>query len=219
MTPTHDLYNPGAFRVDDPEALAAVIDQRVFATLISNGTEGPNVSHVPVLLDRRAGPQGTLRAHLARANGHWRDLDGEPVVIVVHGPDHYVTPSWYPSKADGGRVVPTWNYVVVQARGRARVHHDPERLRDLVRALTGRMESARAQPWAVEDAPPAFIDRMLAQIVGLEVEIESLEGKYKLGQNRPEADRAGLAAGIETELAATARALAEVPGARPGGGG
>ncbi len=219
MTPTHDLYNPEAFRVDDRAVLSDVIDQQVFATLVSNGADGPNASHLPVLLDRTAGPRGTLRAHLARANGHWRALDGEPVLVVFQGPDHYVTPSWYPSKADGGKVVPTWNYVVVHARGRAAIRHDPEHLRRLVGALTGRMESARAEPWSVDDAPADFIDRMLAQIVGLDVEIESLEGKFKLGQNRPEADRAGLAAGIESELASTALALAQYPGLRRPDGG
>lgn len=208
------FYNPGAFRVDDPQVLGDVIEHTVFATLLSNGPRGPLASHLPVLLDRTAGPRGTLRAHLARANDHWQALDGAPVLLIFHGPQHYVSPSWYPSKAAGGKVVPTWNYVVVHARGPARIHHDPERLRALVGALTDRMEAARAEPWAVTDAPASFVEHMVGQIVGLDVELESLEGKFKLGQNRPEADRTGLAAGLEAEQAETAAALRALPGVR-----
>lgn len=208
-------YNPAAFRVDDPAVLADVIDRTVFATLVSNGPEGPLASHLPVLLDRSAGPHGTLRAHLARANEHWQALDRQPVLFIFHGPQHYVTPSWYPSKAADGKVVPTWNYVVVHGRGRARIHHDPERLRELVGTLTDRMESARAEPWAVTDAPAAFVDRMVGQIVGLDVALDTLAGKFKLGQNRSAADQAGLAAGLEAERADTFAALGRLPGVRP----
>ena len=193
------LYNPPAFRVDDPDHLGRIIDTSVFGTLVCNGPGGPLVSHVPFLLDRDAGECGTLRAHLARVNPHWRHLHGQPAVVIFHGPQHYVTPSWYASKAESGKVVPTWNYVVVHVRGHARVHQDHARLRALVESLTGRMEAERAEPWRVSDAPENFVERMIEQIVGLDVPVEHLEGKLKLGQNRSAADRASLAAGLQRE--------------------
>ena len=192
-------YNPEAFRVDDAGQLGGLIRNTVFGTLLSNGDAGPLASHVPFLFDRAAGTLGTLRVHLARANEHWEALEDQPVLAIFHGPHHYVTPSWYASKADHGKVVPTWNYVVVHARGRARVHHDRDRLRALVEALTNQMESARSAPWRVDAAPADYVERMVDQIVGVDVEIERLEGKFKLGQNRPAADRATLAQGLERE--------------------
>ncbi len=193
------FYNPDAFRLTDAHALGHIVDDTVFGMLASNGADGPRLSHVPFLLDRHSGSIGTLRAHLARQNDHWRHLDGETAVVVFHGPAHYVTPSWYASKAETGRVVPTWNYVVVHARGRVRVHREPARLRALVQALTDRMESPRADPWGVDDAPAEFIERLLEQIVGVDVTVEHLEGKLKLGQNRPVRDQHSLAAGVERE--------------------
>lgn len=205
-----DGYVPAAFRVDDRERLAALIDAAVFATLVSNGPQGPMASHLPMLL--RRGPQGdTLHGHLARANEHWRYLAGEPVLILFQGPEHYVSPSWYPSKAATGKVVPTWNYVMVQARGLARVSEAPERLRWIVGALTDHMERQRAEPWAVEDAPADYVERMLGQIVGIDVPVDSLIGKFKLGQNRSPADRDGLTAGLAAERPAVAAALAGLP--------
>lgn len=212
------MYNPSDFRIGDPRVLGDVIDATVFATLVSNGPDGPRASHLPVLLTRAAGTLGMLRAHLARGNDHWRSLDGEPVLVMFQGPQHYVSPSWYPSKATTGKVVPTWNYVTVHVRGRARVHEDGARLRDLVGALTARMESTRDQPWAVEDAPADFVARMLGQIVGVEVDVEHLEGKFKLGQNRSAADRAGLDAGLAAELPETLAALRRLPAPEGDGG-
>lgn len=187
--------------------LHELIDALAFGTLVSNGPAGPRVSHLPFLLERAGGTRGTLRGHLARANPHWHDLDGQPVLALFHGPHHYVSPAWYPSKQATGKVVPTWNYLVVQARGRVRVRQDAGWLRALVEALTDRHETPRSEPWRVDDAPADFVETMLTQIVGLEVCIEHLEGKLKLGQNRPAPDRAGLAAGLEQERPAVWQAL------------
>lgn len=202
-----ELYNPPPFRSDDAAQVGRIVDATVFGTLVSSGREGPLASHVPFLLDRQAGDRGVLRAHVARANGHWQHLDGEPVLVVFQGPHHYVSPSFYASKALTGKVVPTWNYVLVQVRGRARVHHDRERLATLVEALTRHMESAREAPWEVADAPADFIERMLDAIVGVDVAIEHSEAKLKLGQNRSAADRESLAAALANERADVGEAL------------
>jgi transcriptional regulator len=218
------FYNPAAFRVDDLAQLGHIIDAAVFGTLVTNGAEGPLASplasHVPFLLDRKSGTCGTLRAHLARANEHWKVLDSERALVIFHGPQHYVTPSWYASKAVTGKVVPTWNYVVVHVRGRVHVHHDAARLRALVEALTNHMEAPRARPWGVDDAPSDFVAQMLDQIVGVDLEIEHIEGKLKLGQNRSAADRASLAAGLAQEQPEVWASLtAVVPASRPDGSG
>jgi transcriptional regulator len=208
------LYNPTAFRSDDRALLGRIIERIVFGTLICNGADGPRASHVPFRLERDGSAKLTLHAHLARPNDHWRLLDDAPVLVIFQGPAYYVSPSWYASKAVTGKVVPTWNYVVVHGRGRARVWHDPERLRDLVTALTDRQETHRDAPWAVDDAPADYLEAMLKQIVGVTIELESLEGKLKLGQNRSAADRAGLAAGLAAEhpdVTAALAALMEPP--------
>ena len=207
-----ELYNPQAFKVEDPSLLADVIDAISFATLVSNGPDGPRASHLPFLLDRDAGEHGVLRGHLAGANGHLANLDGAPVLAIFHGPAYYVTPSWYASKAADGKVVPTWNYVMVHARGHAHLYRDRVRLRDLVGRLTEHMERHRAAPWAVSDAPADFVQRMVGQIVGIDLPIEWLEGKFKLGQNRSAADRATLAAGVAAELPAILEQLRSLPG-------
>lgn len=207
MREHHPMYNPPAFRRDDRDQLADFIDTTVFGTLISNGADGPRVTHLPFLLARPAAAPRTLRCHMARANDHWRLLDAAPVVAIFQGPEHYVTPSWYASKAQTAMVVPTWNYVVVHARGRARVVSDPESLRDLVATLTDHMESGRAAPWRVDDAPADYVATLLEHIVGIEIEIESLEGKFKLGQNRAAEDQASLAVGLAREMPEVAAAL------------
>lgn len=204
------FYNPASFRVDDPALLGDCIDALVFAALLSNGPDGPRASHLPLLLDRANG--GTLRGHLARANGHADGLDGEPALVIFQGPAHYVSPAWYPSKAETGKVVPTWNYVVIHARGPVRLRHDPDWLHGLVADLTDRMEHDRQAPWAVSDAPADYTDTMLGHIVGVEIALTSLVGKFKLGQNRSAADRAGLAAGLAAGQPEVHAALRRLPG-------
>jgi transcriptional regulator len=162
-------------------------------------TDGPEATHVPMLLAPDEGAYGTLHFHLARANPQARTAAGRAALVIFPGPDGYVSPSWYAAKAEHGRVVPTWNYVTVHATGTPETYDDPDRLRALVNLLTDRHESGRAQPWAVADAPSAYIASQLRAIVGVVLPIATLTGKWKLGQNRPPADRAGLLAGYAAE--------------------
>lgn len=194
------LYCPPAFRIEERDDILAHIEAAGLAMLITNGADGPLVSHVPMVLDRDCGAHGVLAGHLAKANGHWQAADaGLPALAVFPGPDAYITPSWYPSKQEHGRVVPTWNYTVVHARGPVRFIEDADWLRRNVSQLTDRQERSRAEPWAVSDAPDRFIDMQLRAIVGFELKIATLEGKRKVSQNREAADRAGVVAGLDAE--------------------
>ena len=206
------LYNPPAFREDDPDVLYPLLAAMPFATLISGSPDGPLASHLPLLVARHEDGGATLRGHLAAANPHVGSLDATQALAVFHGPAYYVTPSWYESKREHGRVVPSWNYVVVHVRGRVSVHRDAARLRALVEDLTDHMERHREQPWAVADAPAVFVERMMDQIVGVDLAVSTIEGKFKLGQNRPEADRASLVAGLEAEQPDTLARLSGLPG-------
>jgi transcriptional regulator len=212
------MYQPPHFREDRLEVQHALIKAHPLGLLICASADGPVANAIPFLLDPDASPKGTLRAHLARANPQWRALtEGGRALIVFQGADSYVTPSWYATKRETGKVVPTWNYAIVQARGTARIIEDRDWLAHHVSQLTGYNEAPRAQPWAVNDAPPAYIDAQLKGIVGIEIEIAEIEGKWKVSQNRPESDRTGVADGLEADQhTAEARAMAEM--VRQGGG-
>jgi transcriptional regulator len=150
-----------------------------------------------MLLDPTPAPLGTLRCHVARANTQWRDFKPEvPALVIFGGPQAYVSPGWYATKQETGKVVPTWNYAIVHAYGTLRIFEDADSLRALVRALTDRHEAGRTPPWNIDDAPAEFIDRQLKGIVGFEMPISRLEGKWKLSQNRPVQDRAGVISGL-----------------------
>ena len=193
------MYCPAAFRQDDLPTLHAQIQSSGLAIVTSSGAQGLQASHLPLLLAPEEGELGTLYGHFARANPHWRDLaSGAEALVVFSGADAYVHPGWYPAKAEHGKVVPTWNYIAVHAWGQAEVFDEPERLLQLVSRLSDRHEQGRAQPWAVEDAPRDYIDAMLRAIVGFALPIRRLEGKWKIGQNRSEADQAGVRAGLAT---------------------
>lgn len=190
------MYVPPAFREDRPGVLHHLIRSHPLATLVTAGPAGLVANLVPFdLVERAEGPM--LRAHLARANPQCDELRtaGEALVIF-QGPQAYITPSWYAAKAEHGRVVPTWNYVVVQVRGRPRVFDAPDWLGAQVTALTDRHETEQPAPWAVTDAPEAFVAAQLRAIVGLEIPIARIEGKWKMSQNRSEADRHGVAEGL-----------------------
>lgn len=204
------MYVPAAFREERPEVLGRLIAEYPLGVLVTLGAEGLNANHVPFLLDPDPAPFGTLRAHVARANPVWRDLarNVEPLV-VFQGPQAYVTPSWYPRKQESGKVVPTWNYLVVHAYGPLRVIEDPAWLRAFVSRLTDRFETRRAQPWKVDDAPEDYVQAMLKAIVGLEMPVTRLIGKWKASQNQPAADRAGALRGLASEPDPAAVALAE----------
>lgn len=191
------MYVPPAFREERPEILHAAIRATGLAILVTTGPDGLIASHVPLLLDPDAGPNGTLYGHLARANPQ-AEATGEALAIFP-GPDAYITPSWYATKQEDGKVVPTWNYVAVHATGPLDWFDEPGQLLDLVTRLTERHEAARAEPWAVADAPTDYVAGMLRGIVGFSIAIARLEGKWKMSQNRPPADRAGVVAGLSAQ--------------------
>jgi len=190
------MYVPAAFRESRPEALRHLVALHPLALLVSQGAQELVATHLPMLLCAGDEPL-LLRGHVARANPHWQDLERSArCMAVFRGEQGYVSPSWYPSKQQGGKVVPTWNYETVQAWGEARVVHDREWLRALVRELTREQELRRAHPWGIEDAPASYIDSMLEAIVGIEVVVSRFEGKVKMSQNRHARDRQGVASGL-----------------------
>jgi transcriptional regulator len=196
---TNPMYQPPHFRDDTRVAQHALIRTHPLGLLITNGAAGLVANPVPFQLDE-TGAYGTLRAHLARANPQWQALaDAEECLIVFQGPQGYVTPGWYASKREHGRVVPTWNYATVHAWGRPRVIEDADWLRRQIADLTALREAPRVAPWTVDDAPAPFVAAQLRAIVGIEIPITRIAGKWKMSQNRPEADRAGVIAGMRAE--------------------
>jgi transcriptional regulator len=181
--------------------------------LVTAGDDGLTVSMIPFLYEQSRGAHGSLLGHLARPNEQWRTADGREGLVLVHGPDGYVSPAWYEAKREHGRVVPTWNYVLVAVHGTIRVHDDPDWTRGVVEGLTRTHESGRPEPWAVSDAPEAYIAGQLRAIVGIELEIDRIEAKWKLSQNRSAADVAGAIAGLQAgsdDDRALAAAMSEV---------
>lgn len=191
------MYLPAHFEETDLGVLHTLVESHPLATWVLNGSgddDAPLVNHVPFLLDRTRGPFGTLIGHVARANPVWQH--GGRSVLVFQGPQAYISPGFYPSKQEHGKVVPTWNYAVVHAHGRFRAIEQPDELLALVSRLTDHHERDRPAPWQVGDAPAAYVDQMLRAIVGIELPIERLVGKWKVSQNRPAADRSGVATGL-----------------------
>ncbi len=187
------MYLPKHFEQTDAEALLGLMREHPLAALVSVQDGAPTADHLPLEFD--AATQ-TLRGHVARANPLWRVAAEQPVLAVFTGPQAYVTPSWYPSKAATHKVVPTWNYTVVHAHGVLRVVEDAPWLHALVSGLTAHHEAPRAVPWAVADAPDDFVQQLLRAIVGIEIPVQRLVGKWKISQNRSEPDRLGVAAGL-----------------------
>jgi Transcriptional regulator len=193
------MYCPTLFREERIEVLHGLMKAYPLATLITSGPNGLEANLIPFSL-HEGGEKGVLRAHLARANSQLEALrGGADTLVVFQGPESYVTPSWYPSKAEHGKVVPTWNFVMVQARGSLRVIDDPDWILAQVKQLTLNQEGGRAQPWKVEDAPANFVAGQLKAIVGIELSIESLVGKWKVSQNRSPVDRQGVMEGLRAE--------------------
>ncbi len=191
------MYLPTHFEECRPDVLHRLLHEHPLGLLVTQGDGGLDANPIPFLLDPERGPHGTLRGHVARANPVWREARTDVASLVVfQGPQAYVSPAWYASKAETGKVVPTWNYVMVQARGRLVVRDDAAWLRRLVGELTARHESARPVAWQVDDAPADYIDAMLRAIVGIEIELSALTGKWKVSQNRSAADRDGVARGL-----------------------
>ena len=194
------MYVPAQFREDRVEVLHETIRKIALGTLVTLGENGLEATHAPMLIDPAPSPFGTLTGHVARANPQWRGVGPEAKALAIFiGPEAYISPGWYPTKQQSGKVVPTWNYVAVHASGTLRFFDDAERLRRIVTRLTETHESPRPEPWQVSDAPPDYIDAMLKAIIGFELVIETLEGKWKMSQNRPAEDQEGVVAGLTRE--------------------
>ncbi len=196
------MYQPPHFREERLDVLHALIRSHPLGLLISNSADGPIADPLPFLVDPEDGPSGTLRAHLSKANPHWRAIEANaetPVLVVFQGPQAYVTPSWYETKRKTGKVVPTWNYAIVQVRGNAETIHDADWLAQQINNLTDTHEAGRTDAWMVSDAPEKFVRAQIKGIVGLRIPIDHVEGKWKMSQNRPFEDRTGVADGYNTD--------------------
>jgi transcriptional regulator len=197
------VHTPKLFQQADIESMQAMMLASPLGALVTSGANGLIANHIPFELAKEPKPYGRLSGHVARANPLWKDVVSSPkateVLVIFSGADAYVSPSWYPSKKTSERVVPTWDYVVVHVYGQIRVIEDQRWLRSHVERLTNREESGFERPWAVTDAPSEFVDQMLSAIVGIEIDITRMEGKWKVSQNRSGPDRAGVAAGLREQ--------------------
>jgi transcriptional regulator len=205
------LYLPAHFDEKRTDVLHALMRARPLATLVTNCDSGLVANHIPMETVAEPPPHGSIRGHIARANPLWREYRAASEALAIfHGPQAYVSPSFYPSKQETGEVVPTWNYAVVHARGTLRFVEDTGWLRALVTRLTREHEAPRQVPWKIEDAPPPYVERMLSLIVGFEFSIASLTGKWKLSQNHSAANREGVAAGLRNAPGADSRDIADM---------
>lgn len=203
------MYVNPLHRLTDRETLFALMASHPLGAWVCHGRDGLIANHVPFLLDRSRGQFGTLIGHVSRANRVWRELGSAgPSVVMFQGPQAYITPGWYPSKAEHGEVVPTWNYVVAHAHGVARVVEDRDWVFDMLKRLVTAHEAARPSPWSVSDAPAPFMDKMMRAIVGIEIRIDRLEGKLKASQDEAMPDRCGTVRGLREQACDTARAMA-----------
>lgn len=203
------MYVPPAFREERPEILKALIRAHPLATLVTAGAGGLEANLVPFVLAET--PQGdVLRAHMARTNDQFASLrTADEALVIFQGPEAYITPAWYATKQEHGKVVPTWNYVVVQARGRPRVIDEPAWLLAQIHQLTERQEAGRPDPWSVADAPADYVAAQLRAIAGLEIPVSRIEGKWKASQNQPEANRRGVVDGLREHAADAMAAIVE----------
>ena len=206
------MYLPNSFAERDLPALFAFMEAHPLATLVTSTPTGLFGTHLPLVLHRDAGTMGTLFGHVARANPHSRSSSdgGVEALVIFTGPDAYITPEWYATKQETGRVVPTWNYVAVHAYATLHLHDDPSFLRPHLEALTRRHEGNRPKPWQVNDAPADYLEQQLKAIVGVELKIDRLEGKWKMSQNRVAADIDGVIHGLSESDAARDRTVAEI---------
>jgi transcriptional regulator len=206
------MYTPISFVENDLSILHSCIEENSFATLVTTDSEGPAVSHLPLLLDRKAGPNGTLIGHMAKANPQWREITNGDALAIFHGPHAYISPGWLKEQ----NVVPTWNYVAVHATGKVQLVEETSELLDIVRRYVNVYEASMLEPWQLESADPEFIEKLLDAIVGFTIEITSIEGKWKLNQNhsaerrqkiidglqsRPDEDAASIATLMQATLA------------------
>lgn len=206
------MYNPPAFAISDRDEILAMARAVPLALFVTATVDGPMATPLPVYIDEEEGEQGAVYAHLARANPQWKTPLFGDGLFVFSGPDAYVTPSWYASKQEHGKVVPTWNYEAVHLRGPVEFFEDADRLHAIVTRLTDRHERERHEPWAVTDAPATFITAQLRGIIGLRMPIATLSAKRKMSQNRAEADREGVRRGLAESGEMKDRAVADLIG-------
>lgn len=194
------MYLPKHFAETDVAAMHALMRAHPLATVVHSGPQGLVANHLPLHLSAELAPNGCLQGHVARANTLWKEAGPDAQVLVIfNGPEHYISPSSYASKARDGRVVPTWNYVAVHAHGTLRVIDDAAWVAAQMQALTSTHEAGRATPWSVEDAPADYIERMRMAVVGIEIVVSRLEGKWKVSQNQPAENQESLVAALEAD--------------------
>ncbi len=209
------MFTPPAFQQDKLPVLYDHIEAHGFGTLVTLGRDGLMASHIPMLIDREGAPYGRLRGHFSRANSQRRDINPEvPALAIFQGPNAYVSPNWYPSKHQGGKVVPTWNYSAVHASGTLNIIEEPDALQRIVDDLSRKYEQQFPQPWRISDAPEEYIRSQLKGIVGFEMTITALEGNWKMSQNRSEDDRRGVVEGLQSSDRQMCRDVAAIMAAR-----
>jgi transcriptional regulator len=205
------MYQPAHFREDRLDVQHDLVRAHPLGLLVSMTADGLVANPIPFVLDADRGPYGTLRCHVARANAVWKELQhNSDCLVVFQAAEHYISPSWYATKRETGKVVPTWNYATVHCSGRAVIHDDAAWIAAQIDALTRVHEENRAEPWAVSDAPAPFVAAQMRGIVGIEIPIARIEGKWKVSQNRPEADRAGVLSGLASEADPSAGPMADL---------
>ena len=205
------MYCPEPFAETRPEILRALIQRYPLATLVSMGGNGLEANHIPLYLVPGEGVQPVLQGHVARANPLWREAPpGGEVLVIFQGPQHYISPSWYATKAETGKVVPTWNYAVVHAYGQLQVRDDPAWVRQQMVALTAQQEKDFTLPWQLEDAPQDFTERLIQQVVGIEIPISRWMGKWKVSQNQPQCNQGSVAAHLVQQGDVSSAAMADL---------
>lgn len=204
------MYAVQHFRQKSVPEMRAYLAENPFAALVVNTANGPAVDHIPLEFDAGSSSEGRLLGHVARSNPLWREFESGPGLAVFSAHHAYISPDWYASRAADPRVVPTWNYVAVHVSGTLRFFHDADRIQELLERMTDRFESARTTPWRMTDAPAEYIGRLVAGVVGVELQIDSMVGKWKLSQNRPPEDRDGVIAGLRQEGGPEGAALASL---------
>jgi transcriptional regulator len=204
------MYSPSHFQETRPEVMHELMRAHALACIVVTTPDGLAADHVPLHFRADGSEHGSLVGYVARANPLWRNADGAQVLVIFQGDDAYISPNWYPSKAVDGKVVPTWNYAVVHAHGMLRAVHDAAWILDLLKTLTNAHEQSQSHPWKVEDAPAGYTEKLLAGIVGIQIDIQSLSGKWKMSQNRPASERAGVADGLNAVGSDTANAVAQL---------
>ena len=204
------MYNPSHFEETRMDVLHGLVRAHPLATLVAMSSDGLLANHIPLFL-RPGGAMGTLVGHIARANPLWSQLDANVAVLAIfQGPQHYISPSWYASKKEHGKVVPTWNYAVVHGKGPLVLHHEADWIRQLLLDLTAMQESALPSPWKVDDAPRTYTDALIKALVGIEIPLQSLLGKWKVSQNQPAANQRSLIEALEARQDPGALAMAQL---------